>query len=99
MNFLMDVHVTSSAFLVDLAPPIEDLAIATGPYLILAQEAARNGDYSTAITQYENVYAIYNTAVGPLPADHARDAMDSLTQATWNMHAHNKVLHALGLLV
>jgi hypothetical protein len=98
MNFLMGVHVTSSAFLVDLYPPIDDLAIATGPYLILAREAARNGDYSTAITQYESVYAMYNTAVGPLHFQ-TQIAINSLMETTWNMRAHNEVLHAFGLLV
>ena len=51
---------------VDSAPPSENISVATERYLAIAKDASRNGDYSTAITQYESVYAMYNTTVGPL---------------------------------
>jgi hypothetical protein len=67
-------------------------------YHAIAKKASSNADYSTAISQYENVYAMYNTAVGQLH-DHTNQAMDRLVEASWNMHAHNRVLRALGLFV
>ena len=95
-SWLVDIILISIC--IDKAPATEDLAIATSSYLTIAKKDADNGDYSTAITQYENVYAMYNTAVGTLH-DQTQIAMDRLVEASWNMHAHNRVLRALGLFV